>query len=525
MFRYTANRPLPEGNQMPSPIQDTLVASMPKRARLAHPRAVALVPACNEQDIIELTVRSLMNQSYPFEYVLVIANNCKDRTVEIVEKLQLEFGADRLKLIEMKRNDDMKAGALNYGFATVDPSIEFVFGMDSDTIVEAHLLEEALKKFTREPMTGGICSAYRTLPLSVIRPALNGEVPAWPNPSRKKQKTSASLWEKFLWRLQNIEFGLANAWRIEHYKSARVLPGVSSLYRMEALRQTAERQLIRRVLGALAKQNADDLQQHQLLYGNRMQRLAAKRSKTPRRIAKTVLRTLPELVRGKYRKTFLGFDRLLLKGVISPEVAAFFANGRLQKLSPADVRRMVPRIPKDFDRIDNLYEVWRVKDQVEDYTLTLDLKDNGWDVKSYHDMVSWSDVPLSLKAIWNQRQRWYSGTIDTIRSRGLRKHSRYELFTVGTVVLSLLARVTLLLGYTTLVVLSTQIQWVSPFLGVILLAVFVTWQRLHQYGEQLDFWQRLIAYTIIVNEGYNIYRDVIYVYGIYLSYFRPKRGW
>src|SRR5690606_16406545 len=134
------------------------------------------------------------------EYVLVIADNCTDNTVKIVRRCQKQYGSDRLKLTQTVNNKYKKAGALNHGFRKLRDKPEFIFGMDADTILHRDIIKAGIRQFKREPKTGGICSAYRVLPL----------------------KQDATRWERLLWRLQNIEFGLANAWRVENYKGARV---------------------------------------------------------------------------------------------------------------------------------------------------------------------------------------------------------------------------------------------------------------------------------------------------------------
>jgi cellulose synthase/poly-beta-1,6-N-acetylglucosamine synthase-like glycosyltransferase len=355
-------------------------------------RAVALVPAYNEEAIIGQTIASLMAQTYRFEYVLVIANNCTDQTVPIVRKLQEQYGRDRLRLLVMENNIGLKAGALNYGFSRLDLDLDFVFSMDADTIVDSRMLEEGIKKFAREPKTGGICSAYRTLPL----------------------KANATRWERFLWRIQNIEFGLANAWRIENHRSARVLPGVSTLYRMETLK-------------AVAASHEDE-------------------------------------------------------------------------------------------------QVWVVGNMVEDYILTLEIKDQGWDAKSSQDMISWSDVPLSLTQLRRQRERWYSGTIDVVRPRILKQHSRYEVVTITLLLWNLLMRALLIGAYGALIIHGIPIQWLSPFLVLPIAAAATQLYRL-KYADQLDKWQYFFTATLVVNELYAVYRELLYVRGFWLSYRRPGRSW
>ena len=413
-------------------------------------KVVALVPAYNEAETIKRTVASLMNQTYPFEFILVIANNCTDDTVKIVRRLRAKYrskgGFPELKLMVMKNNKGKKSGALNAGFATVKKNIDFIFGMDGDTIIDHRMVEEGLKQFAVEPTTGGICSAYRTLPL----------------------KENASHWERFLWRLQNIEFILANAWRVENYKSARVLPGVSVMFRTEALNDVAALEVI-------------------------------------------VERTTKKLAKSSIHLNY----RQLTRKVRAQSLLAF----KDYKSQKGAINRLL--------RSKKIPEVWATHSLVEDYHLTLDLKDLGWQVKSSLDMISWSDVPLKLRGkggLWDQRQRWYSGTVDEIRLRRLKKHSRYEIFTIVLLMVNLVMTLLLISAYLTLVVESVPIIWVSYFLILPVLASMTSIYRL-KGGDQLDKWQKLFTATIIINELYAFYRELIYAYSIWVSYSKPDREW
>ena len=369
-------------------------------------KVVAIVPVYNEEEIVERTINSLMNQTYPLDAVLIVANNCTDNTVAIVQSLQHVYDSSQLILIEMKDNPHKKAGALNHGIQIVEALYgsempPFVFTMDGDTVLHERIIEMGVKKLKREPETAGVCAAYRALPLP----------------------KEASRWQRFLWRLQNIEFGLANAWRVEHYKSARVLPGVSTMFRIDALR---------------------DVEAY-----NRSQ----------------------------------GY----------PEGT-----------------------------------IWVPNHQVEDYVLTLDLKDLGWGVKSSHNMISWSDVPLALTGkagLWNQRQRWYSGTVDVLRQRKLAKHSRYELFTISLLVMNLVMRLVFISAVVLLLSTAHSMQIVPVFLILPVVAIALQLQRLIQFGDQLDKWQIFFTLTLVVNEAYAVYREMLYTYSIWLSFRRPNRSW
>lgn len=358
------------------------------------PKVVALVPAHDEEEIIERTIHSLMDQTFPFTYVLVITNNCTDRTVSIVLELQKLYGSDRLRLVDMPENIYKKSGALNYGFTFVDDDVEFVFSMDADTIVHPTIVSEALIDFSIYPRAGGVCSAYRTL-----------------------REEAHTPWQRFLWRLQNVEFGHANAWRVENIKSARVLPGVSVMYRMAALK---------------------DVQQ---------------------------------------------------------------------------------------DHGDGT--VWANRHLVEDYELTLRLKDLGWEAKSSFGMISWSDVPLKVfgkEGLWQQRIRWYSGTVDELRKRKLKKHSRYEVFTLAWLMIGLGMQSMLLMTYGLLLLFGVTIE-IQLLPLVVLFGSWAAQLYRLKYTDQLDWWQRILTATLIINELYALFRSVMYAVSVYKSYRHPNRAW
>jgi cellulose synthase/poly-beta-1,6-N-acetylglucosamine synthase-like glycosyltransferase len=413
-------------------------------------KVVALVPAYNEAESIEKTIDSLMAQTYPFEYVRIIANNCTDDTVKIVKRLQRKYkklGRNELQLMVMAENKGKKSGALNYGLSTVEKNIKFIFGMDGDTIVESHMVEEGIKQFMDEPETGGICSAYRTLPL----------------------RSDATRWQRFLWRIQNIEFTLANAWRVENYKSARVLPGVSVLFRMDALIEVAALEAI------ITKLQAKELK--------------------------------------KSQKTSL--DKNAVRRIRQDAIRMFGEH----KLKKGSLRRLVKNHGEP--------EVWAINSLVEDYHLTLDLKDIGWGVKSSLEMISWSDVPLKLRGkggLWDQRQRWYSGTVDEIRMRRLKRHSRYEIFTICLLMLNLIMGFVLVSAYLILAIRGIPIKWLSFFLFLPVIASLTSLYRL-KGGDQLDKWQKFFTATLVVTEAYAFYRELIYAYSIWVSYFNPDREW
>lgn len=126
--------------------------------QIEEPRAaqvVALVPAYNEEADIARTVQSLLKQSYPVARIIVIANNCTDRTAAVAR----QAGAE---VIEMPDNPAKKAGALNEGLAQVLPGLhdgDYIVCQDADGELSADFVRNGLAVFGRRGDLGGLSGA------------------------------------------------------------------------------------------------------------------------------------------------------------------------------------------------------------------------------------------------------------------------------------------------------------------------------------------------------------------------------
>lgn len=117
-----------------------LVARKRSTMRSSRYRKMAvIVPAHNEESGIERTVRSLLAVEFPrgsFD-VIVIADNCTDRTVEVARR----FGAT----VYERQNPKLrgKGYALNWGFSrllTERAGYEAMIVVDADSVVSTNLL-------------------------------------------------------------------------------------------------------------------------------------------------------------------------------------------------------------------------------------------------------------------------------------------------------------------------------------------------------------------------------------------------
>lgn len=102
-------------------------------------RVVALIPAHDEEAGIEEAVRGLLRQTRPPDEVVVVADNCRDRTVELAR-------AAGATVLETVGNTAKKAGALNQALDVYLPRLgrgDAIFVQDADSAVDPTFLATA----------------------------------------------------------------------------------------------------------------------------------------------------------------------------------------------------------------------------------------------------------------------------------------------------------------------------------------------------------------------------------------------
>lgn len=118
-----------------------------------------LIPAHNEAGILITTLPLLQSQSRPPDRIIVVADNCTDKTVEIARS----FGVE---VFETKDNVKQKGGALNQVLAVLLPGLgnnDIVMVMDADTSLDDGFIEPAVERFRNDRgvmAIGGIFKGY-----------------------------------------------------------------------------------------------------------------------------------------------------------------------------------------------------------------------------------------------------------------------------------------------------------------------------------------------------------------------------
>lgn len=161
---------------------DSVVSNIPNvRNTYMKPRIVAFIPAHNEEKSIRDCLAGLGDQSLPKDVeldVIVIADNCSDRTEEVALEAGDEFHL-RLKVLTTKNNKQRKVGALNAAWKSIygDPldlydkklsifqeyykqSVKAILGMDADSRLAPDALSQLWEGLMSSRNIGGVMAKY-----------------------------------------------------------------------------------------------------------------------------------------------------------------------------------------------------------------------------------------------------------------------------------------------------------------------------------------------------------------------------
>lgn len=119
-------------------------------------RVTILVPAHNEEFSLPVTLTALKQQTRAPDRVIVVADNCTDRTVEIA----LEMGYEA---IESVNNEHKKGGALNQALAQILPVSDphdVIMVMDADTSLSPRFLEVGAEKLLQDPELSAVGGVF-----------------------------------------------------------------------------------------------------------------------------------------------------------------------------------------------------------------------------------------------------------------------------------------------------------------------------------------------------------------------------
>jgi cellulose synthase/poly-beta-1,6-N-acetylglucosamine synthase-like glycosyltransferase/spore germination protein YaaH/peptidoglycan/xylan/chitin deacetylase (PgdA/CDA1 family) len=121
------------------------VYGTPEQIAAYWPQVAVLIPAYNEEKVIERTIQGALDSDYPNLRVIVIDDGSKDRTLEIARRA---FAAEEAagRVVILTKPNGGKAEALNFGLEHIGDAELFV-GIDADTIIAPDAIARMVPHF------------------------------------------------------------------------------------------------------------------------------------------------------------------------------------------------------------------------------------------------------------------------------------------------------------------------------------------------------------------------------------------
>lgn len=153
-------------------------------------RIVVFIPAHNEEDSIADTIESVLAQSLPAHRIVVIANGCVDRTVEIANGYK---SYDNVRVMNLPQLPHRKSEALNIAWNKYGnkKKVFMVVSMDADTRLPENALKNWFNELSEDPSVGGSSSKFTILEPKGLLPRLQkAEFAAWTDINLQRGSTT-----------------------------------------------------------------------------------------------------------------------------------------------------------------------------------------------------------------------------------------------------------------------------------------------------------------------------------------------
>lgn len=129
------------------------------------PLVSIIIPAHNEEKVIEETVKAMLSLDYPHDKleIIVVNDNSNDDTANILNSLQDQYSNRNLKIIETTKKDGGgkgKSNALNIGYKASRG--EYLVIYDSDNTPEPLALRYLVWKIESSKEFGAVIGKFRT---------------------------------------------------------------------------------------------------------------------------------------------------------------------------------------------------------------------------------------------------------------------------------------------------------------------------------------------------------------------------
>lgn len=124
----------------------------PNSKRFRHkPLISVIIPAHNEESVIERCLDSILKSSYRKLEIIVVDDASSDGTSSVVKQYIKDHSKRTIKLVSKRKNAG-RGGALNAGFKTHAKG-ELIMALDADSTLTKHALRNTVRHFAMEDIT------------------------------------------------------------------------------------------------------------------------------------------------------------------------------------------------------------------------------------------------------------------------------------------------------------------------------------------------------------------------------------
>jgi poly-beta-1,6-N-acetyl-D-glucosamine synthase len=181
----------------------------------------------------------------------------------------------------------------------------------------------------------------------------------------------------------------------------------------------------------------------------------------------------------------------------------------------------VRAIHEAADKHDQVYDE---KNITEDYELTICLREAGYNTTIGLGMYAWTEVPLSIKELWNQRIRWLRGGLDTLWQHGWNKATRRDILNTWFFWFMLLFQGTLL-SYMIIDIIVTETYHASSLVVLVMGTMYMDCIYRLRYVQKIQKGDCIVRLAFIPQILYSWFIISQQLYAYYLFLFKPNQEW
>jgi len=127
-----------------------------KKNNVSNFKVSIIVPAYNEEVVIEKSIQSLINQTYKNLEIIIVDDGSTDSTY--IKAKKYEFNSNNKSLKVLRKTNSGKANAINYGIKNSSGTLIMV--VDADSKLDKHAVELLVPYFTDENIAAVAGSVY-----------------------------------------------------------------------------------------------------------------------------------------------------------------------------------------------------------------------------------------------------------------------------------------------------------------------------------------------------------------------------